>query len=59
MSCNFTRKFYEFRCQIWLQSWNLLKIGRVHKEFSNNSEVSSYLLGHILLFWKVTMPTIQ
>jgi hypothetical protein len=29
---------------------NLLKIGKVHKEFSNNSEASSYLLGHILLF---------
>jgi hypothetical protein len=25
----------------------------------NNSEVSSYLLGHILLFWKFTMPTFQ
>jgi hypothetical protein len=37
----------------------LLKIGKVHKEFSNNSEVSSYLSGHILLFWKVTMPAFQ
>jgi Holliday junction resolvase len=27
--------------------------------FLNNSEVSSYLLGHILLFWKVTMQTIE
>ncbi len=64
MSCsyydkNFTTKFYEVHCQIWLQCWNLLKIGRVYKEFSNNSEVSSYLLGHILLFWKVTMPAIH
>ncbi len=30
----------------------------VHKEFLNNSEASSYLLGHILLFWKVTLPAI-
>ncbi len=56
---NFTRKFHELHCQIWLQSWNFLKIGRVYKEFSNNFEVSSYLLGHILLFWKVAMPAIQ
>jgi hypothetical protein len=28
---NFTRKFYKLNCQIWLQSWNLLKIGRVHR----------------------------
>ncbi len=56
---DFATKFFEFRCQIWLQSWNLLKIGKVHKEFSNNSEVSSYLSGHILLFWKVTMPAFQ
>jgi hypothetical protein len=27
--------------------------------FSNNSEVSSYLLGHILLFWNVSMQAIQ
>jgi hypothetical protein len=27
--------------------------------FSNNSAVSSNLLGHILLFWKVTMQAIQ
>ncbi len=64
MSClfydkNFTIKFYEFHCQIWLQSWNLLKIGWVYREFSNNSEVSSNLSGHILLFWKVTMHAIQ
>ncbi len=52
-------QFFEFRCQIWLQSWNLLIIGRVHQEFSNNSEVSSYLLGHILLFWKVMMQAFQ
>ncbi len=42
MSCNFydknfTTKFYEFHCQIWLQSWNLLKIDMVHREFSNKS----------------------
>jgi hypothetical protein len=64
MSCtfydkNFITKFYEFRCQIWLQIWNLLKIGRVHQEFSNNSKVSSYLLGYILLFWKVMMKAFQ
>jgi hypothetical protein len=27
--------------------------------FLNNSEVSRNLLGHILLFWKVTMPAFQ
>jgi hypothetical protein len=27
--------------------------------FLNNPEVSSYLLGHILLFWKVSMPNLQ
>jgi hypothetical protein len=52
-------KFAQFHCQIWHQSWNLLKISTVHKEFSNNSEASSYLLGHILLFWKLTMSAIQ
>ncbi len=64
MSCtlsdeNFSIKLFEFRSQIWLQSRNLLKIGRVYKEFSNNSEISSNLLGHILLFWKVMMPAIH
>ncbi len=64
MSCtfydkNFTTKFYELHCQIWLQSWNLLKIGWVYREFSNNLEVSNNLSGHILLFWKVMMPAIQ
>jgi hypothetical protein len=27
--------------------------------FLDNSEVSSYLMGHILLFWKVTMQAFQ
>ncbi len=30
---NFITKFLEFHCQIWLQSWNLLKIGRVKMDF--------------------------
>jgi hypothetical protein len=64
MSCtfydeNFSTKFHEFHCQMWLQSWNLLKIGRVYREFSNNSEVARYLLGHILLFRKVSMQAFQ
>ncbi len=68
MSCSFydkkfIRKFYEFHCQIWLQSWNLMKIGKVHKEFWNNFEVSSNLLGHILLFrfgmWEVSPKTLH
>ncbi len=53
------QNFFGFRCQIWLQIWNLLKIVRVHKEFSNNSEVASYLLRHILFFWKVMMKAFQ
>jgi hypothetical protein len=36
--------------------WNLEELNR---NFLNNSKVSSYLLGHILLFWKVTMQTIE
>jgi hypothetical protein len=46
----------ELHCQIWLQSW---KLEELKWNFLNNSEVSSYLLGHILLFWKVTMQTIE
>ncbi len=53
---NFSTKFMELHCQIWLQSW---KLEELKWNFLNNSEVSSYLLGHILLFWKVTMQTIE
>ncbi len=35
------------------------KLEELKWNFSNNSEVSSYLLGLILLFWKVTMQTIE
>ncbi len=35
------------------------KLEELKWHFLNNSEVSSYLLGHILLFWKVTMQTIE
>jgi hypothetical protein len=35
------------------------KLEELKRNFLNNSEVSSYLLGHILLFWKVTMQTIK
>ncbi len=35
------------------------KLEELKWNFWNNSEVSSYLLGHILLFWKVTMQTIE
>ncbi len=34
------------------------KLEELNRDFLNNSEVSSYLLGHILLFWKVTMQKI-
>ncbi len=50
---NFSTKFLEFHGQIWLQIRNLLKIGRVQMNFSNNSKVSSNLFGYILFFWKV------
>ncbi len=51
-SWNFIAKF-GYKLEI---SWKLEEL----KWFlSNNSEVSSYLLGHILLFWKVTMPVMQ
>jgi hypothetical protein len=38
MSCriydwNLNTKFLELHCEIWLQSWNLLKIGRVKIDF--------------------------
>ncbi len=32
---NFATKFDEFRCQIWLQSWNLLEIGRAYRELES------------------------
>ncbi len=35
------------------------KLEELKWNFLNNSEVSSYLLGHILLFWKVTMQTVE
>jgi hypothetical protein len=35
------------------------KLEELIRNFLNNSEVSSYLLGHILLFWKVTMQAIE
>jgi hypothetical protein len=40
--------------------WNQVKISlKPRWFFSNNSEVSSNLLGHILLFWKNTMQAFQ
>jgi hypothetical protein len=35
------------------------KLEELKWNFLNNSEVSSYFLGHILLFWKVTVHTIE
>ncbi len=35
------------------------KLKELKWNFWNNSEVSSYLMGHILLFWKVMMQTIE
>jgi hypothetical protein len=57
-----TSKLFE---KIYLYSSNFqkLKFAENWKEsswiFSNNSEVSSNLLGHILLFWKVTIQALQ
>jgi hypothetical protein len=52
-------KFLELHCEIWLQSWNLLKIWRVKMNFVKYLWVSSYLVGHLLLFWKETMQAFQ
>jgi hypothetical protein len=41
------------KAEIW---WKLEEFKWI---FLNNSEVSSYLLGRILLFWEVTMQTIE
>ncbi len=49
---NFIAKFGS-KAEIW---WKLEELNR---DFSNNSEVSSYLLGYILLFWKDTMQAFQ
>ncbi len=35
------------------------KLEELNRDFLNNSQVSSNLLGHILLFWKVTIQTIE
>ncbi len=35
------------------------KLEELNRDFLNNSEVLSYLMGHILLFWKVTIQTIE
>ncbi len=49
---NFTAKFGSKAEICWKfedPKWNFL----------NNLEVSTYLLGHILLFWKITIQTIE
>jgi hypothetical protein len=51
---NFTNFIAKFGSKVEI-CW---KLDGYTREFSNNSEVSSNLLGHILLFWKVTMPAI-
>ncbi len=52
---NFTNFTDKFGSKVDI-SW---KLEEFRWNFLNNSEVSSYLLGHILLFWKVSMPAIQ
>jgi hypothetical protein len=51
---NFSNFIAKFGSKVEI-SW---KLRGLKWHFANNSEVSSYFLGHILLFWKVMMQTI-
>jgi hypothetical protein len=66
-----TLRVVDYTIKIWTQNfWNFIvkfgskveicwKLEELYRIMLNNSEVSSYLLGHILLFWKVTMQVFQ
>jgi hypothetical protein len=66
-----TLRVVDYTIKIWTQNfWNFIvkfgskvemcwKLEELNRIMLNNSEVSSYLLGHILLFWKVTMQVFQ
>jgi hypothetical protein len=53
-STNFLNFIVKFGSKVEI-SW---KLEDLKWKILNNSKVSSYLLGHILLFWKVTMQAI-
>jgi hypothetical protein len=53
------QNLWNFIVKIGSKSEICWKLEELKWNFLNNSEVSSYLLGHVLLFWKVTMQTIE
>jgi hypothetical protein len=54
-----TKNFWNFIAKFGSEVEISWKLRGLKWHFSNNSEVSSYLLGHILLFWKVMMQAIR
>ncbi len=57
MSCrlydyNLNIKFLELHCEIWLQSWNLLKIGRVKSDFPEQFWSFKLFVGTYITFLK-------
>ncbi len=56
---NLPQNFWNFIAKFGSKVEIRWKLGKSRWFFLNNSEVSSYLLGHILLFWNVTMQAIK
>ncbi len=53
------QKFLNFIVKFGPKAEICWKLEELNQDFLNNSVVSSFLLGHILLFWKVTMQAIE